>query len=151
MVSAGAAPVTAGPRAWRGRAILRAAVPAALIAAAVGLALPRVASYGAAWASSAPLTWPYALLIGLLLVTAVLGQLISNTATALVVIPIALSAAAAFGVSGKPFLMAVNVVAGTLAVVASRVMFAGTVITGGVVSGPAATVTWKLPSTVLPA
>ena len=52
---------------------------------------------------------PVPLLIGLILITAVLGQLISNTATALVVIPIALSAAAAFGVSGKPLLMAVNV------------------------------------------
>jgi di/tricarboxylate transporter len=52
---------------------------------------------------------PYPLLFGLILLTAVLGQLISNTATALVVIPIALSAAAAFGVSGRPMLMAVNV------------------------------------------
>jgi di/tricarboxylate transporter len=52
---------------------------------------------------------PYPLLIGLILVTAVLGQLISNTATALVMVPIALSAAAAFDVSGKPLLMAVNV------------------------------------------
>ncbi len=38
MVSADAGPVTARPRAWRGRVILRAAVPAALIAAAFGLA-----------------------------------------------------------------------------------------------------------------
>jgi di/tricarboxylate transporter len=52
---------------------------------------------------------PYALLIGLVVLTAVLGQMISNTATVLVVIPIALSAAAAFGVSGRPLLMAVNV------------------------------------------
>jgi di/tricarboxylate transporter len=52
---------------------------------------------------------PYPLLLGLILITAVLGQLISNTATALVVIPIAVSAAAAFGVSGRPMLMAVNV------------------------------------------
>jgi di/tricarboxylate transporter len=52
---------------------------------------------------------PYPLLLGLILITAVLGQLISNTATALVVIPIAISAAAAFGVSGRPMLMAVNV------------------------------------------
>ena len=37
---------------------------------------------------------PYALLAGLFLLTAVLGQLISNTATALIVIPIAVSAAA---------------------------------------------------------
>jgi di/tricarboxylate transporter len=44
---------------------------------------------------------PYPLLIGLLLVCAILGQLISNTATALVVIPITVSAAAAFGVSAR--------------------------------------------------
>ena len=44
------------------------------------------------------------------LLTAVLGQLISNTATALIVMPIALSAAAAIGVSpAEPMLMAVNV------------------------------------------
>jgi di/tricarboxylate transporter len=49
---------------------------------------------------------PYPLLLGLILITAILGQLISNTATALVVIPIAVSAAAAFGVSGRPMLMA---------------------------------------------
>ena len=52
---------------------------------------------------------PYPLLLGLILITAILGQLISNTATALVVIPIAVSAASAFGVSGRPMLMAVNV------------------------------------------
>jgi uncharacterized membrane protein YbhN (UPF0104 family) len=63
-VSADAGPVTAGPRAWRGRAILRVAVPGALIAAAFGLALPRVASYHAVWASIDAMTWPYALLVG---------------------------------------------------------------------------------------
>ena len=36
---------------------------------------------------------PYALLAGLFLVTAVFGQLISNMATALIVIPIAIAAA----------------------------------------------------------
>jgi uncharacterized membrane protein YbhN (UPF0104 family) len=56
-------PAAAGPRPWRGRAILRAAVPAALIAAAFGLALPRVASYRAVWASMDAMTWPYALLV----------------------------------------------------------------------------------------
>ena len=35
---------------------------------------------------------PYSLLIGLFVVIAVLGQLISNTATALIVIPVALAA-----------------------------------------------------------
>jgi di/tricarboxylate transporter len=54
---------------------------------------------------------PYPLLIGLVLITAILGQLISNMATALVVIPVAVSSAAAFGVSVRPLLMAVDVVA----------------------------------------
>ncbi|GHJ44051.1 SLC13 family permease [Catellatospora sp. TT07R-123] len=54
---------------------------------------------------------PYALLLGLFLLTAVLGQMISNTATALIVIPIALSAAAELGVSARPVLMCVTVAA----------------------------------------
>ncbi|MBV1853787.1 SLC13 family permease [Catellatospora tritici] len=54
---------------------------------------------------------PYALLLGLFLLTAVLGQLISNTATALIVIPIALSAAGELGVSVRPVLMCVTVAA----------------------------------------
>jgi di/tricarboxylate transporter len=54
---------------------------------------------------------PYALLIGLFVLTATLGQLISNTATALIVIPIALSAAGDMGVSARPVLMAVTVAA----------------------------------------
>lgn len=54
---------------------------------------------------------PYALLAGLFVLIAVLGQLISNTATALIVIPIALSAAAELDVSPEPVLMAVNVAA----------------------------------------
>ena len=54
---------------------------------------------------------PYALVAGLFLMVAVLGQLISNTATALIVIPIAVSSAAELGVSSRPVLMAVNVAA----------------------------------------
>jgi di/tricarboxylate transporter len=54
---------------------------------------------------------PYALLFGLFLLTASLGQLISNTATALIVIPIATSAAAELGVSARPVLMCVTVAA----------------------------------------
>jgi di/tricarboxylate transporter len=54
---------------------------------------------------------PYLLLLGLSLLTATLGQLISNTATALIVIPIAVSAAADTGVSVRPMLMAVTVAA----------------------------------------
>ena len=54
---------------------------------------------------------PYALLVGLFLLTATLGQLVSNMATALVVSPIAVSAAAGMGVSARPLLMTVTVAA----------------------------------------
>lgn len=54
---------------------------------------------------------PYALLVGLFVLTAVLGQMISNTATALIVIPIALSAAAELDVSVRPVIMCVTVAA----------------------------------------
>lgn len=52
---------------------------------------------------------PYPLLVGLFVLTVVLGQLISNTATALIVIPIATSAAATLDVSTRPVLMALAV------------------------------------------
>ena len=54
---------------------------------------------------------PYLLLAGLFVLTAVLGQLISNTATALVLVPIAASAALETGVSERPLLMGVGVAA----------------------------------------
>jgi di/tricarboxylate transporter len=52
---------------------------------------------------------PLALLVSLFLLTALFGQLISNTATALIVIPIAVSAAAQLDVSPKPVLLCVLV------------------------------------------
>lgn len=52
---------------------------------------------------------PHALLAGLFLLTALLGQLISNTATALIVIPIAIAAAGQTGVSTRPVLMSIAV------------------------------------------
>jgi di/tricarboxylate transporter len=58
---------------------------------------------------------PRALLFGLVLLVFALGQLISNMATALIVIPIAVSAANELHVSPKPMLVAVAVgVAGAL-------------------------------------
>jgi di/tricarboxylate transporter len=54
---------------------------------------------------------PYALLAGLFVLTAILGQLISNVATALIIFPIAVVAAADLGVSARPVLMSVNVAA----------------------------------------
>lgn len=54
---------------------------------------------------------PYALLAGLFILTAVLGQLISNTATALIVIPIGIAAADSIGISPKPVLMSIAVAA----------------------------------------
>lgn len=55
---------------------------------------------------------PYGLLAGLFVVTAVFGQLISNTATALIMIPIGASAAAELGVDVLPILMSISVSAG---------------------------------------
>jgi di/tricarboxylate transporter len=52
---------------------------------------------------------PYALLFGLFVLTTVLGQLISNMATALIVIPIALETAKDLDVSVRPVLMCVTV------------------------------------------
>jgi di/tricarboxylate transporter len=52
---------------------------------------------------------PYALLLGLFVLTAALGQLISNMATALILFPIALSAAHDLNVSARPLLMCVTV------------------------------------------
>jgi di/tricarboxylate transporter len=52
---------------------------------------------------------PYALMIALFLLTATLGQLISNMATALIVLPIAVSAAVELDVSVAPVLMSINV------------------------------------------
>jgi di/tricarboxylate transporter len=54
---------------------------------------------------------PYALLAGLFVLTAVLGQLISNTATALIVIPIGVASAKVLGVSPEPVLMSTAVAA----------------------------------------
>lgn len=54
---------------------------------------------------------PVALLAGLFVMTAVLGQLISNTATALIIIPIGVAAATTMGVSPRPVLMSTSVAA----------------------------------------
>ena len=54
---------------------------------------------------------PRALLAGLFVLTAVLGQVISNTATALIIIPISVVAAVEMGISPQPVLMCVAVAA----------------------------------------
>jgi di/tricarboxylate transporter len=54
---------------------------------------------------------PYALIAGLFVLTAILSQLISNTATALIIIPVAVVAAGEIGVSPRPVLMSVAVAA----------------------------------------
>jgi len=51
---------------------------------------------------------PTALLAGLFIITAVFGQLISNMATALIMIPIAISASTELGVSIEPVLMSLT-------------------------------------------
>jgi di/tricarboxylate transporter len=54
---------------------------------------------------------PYGLLAGLFVVTALFGQLISNTATSLIMIPIAVAAATELGLDLRPVLMSVCVAA----------------------------------------
>ncbi len=50
---------------------------------------------------------PYALLAGLFILSAILGQVISNTATSLIIIPISVVAAQQMGISVQPVLMCV--------------------------------------------
>jgi di/tricarboxylate transporter len=52
---------------------------------------------------------PYVLMVAMFLLTAVLGQIVSNTATVLIVTPIAVSAAAATHTSVQPVLMLIAV------------------------------------------
>lgn len=52
---------------------------------------------------------PYALLAGLFVFSAIMGQVISNTATSLIVIPISIVAAQQMGISIQPVLMSVGV------------------------------------------
>jgi len=54
---------------------------------------------------------PYLLLVGLFVLTAAMGQFVSNTATALIMVPIAVSAADELGLSTRPFLMFMTVAA----------------------------------------
>ena len=54
---------------------------------------------------------PHVLLLGLFVITAFFGQLISNTATALIMIPIAITAATDFGISVRPVMMSLTVAA----------------------------------------
>lgn len=54
---------------------------------------------------------PYALLLGIFIITAVFGQLISNTATALIMIPIAITAASDMSISVRPVMMSLSIAA----------------------------------------
>ena len=56
---------------------------------------------------------PIQLLAGIFILTAVLGQFISNTATAVLVAPVAIGAAAQLGVSPYPIMMTVAIAAST--------------------------------------
>ena len=56
---------------------------------------------------------PYAVIAGLFVVTSLFSQFVSNTATAVLVAPVAFQAAVEMGVSERAFLMAVAVAAST--------------------------------------
>jgi di/tricarboxylate transporter len=53
---------------------------------------------------------PYVALAMLCVMTLVLGQLISNTATVLILAPVAIAVATSLGLSVQPFMMALTVV-----------------------------------------
>jgi uncharacterized membrane protein YbhN (UPF0104 family) len=56
-------PPDARPRPRRGGKVLRTAVPAALVAATFGFAVPHFASYHSVWASMQAMMWPQVLLV----------------------------------------------------------------------------------------
>lgn len=90
---------------WQTIVLLGGLIPLSTAISSSGAA-DRIASVllGAVGTSS-----PYLLLIAIFLLTATLGQIISNTATVLIVVPIAVAAALETGISPAPVLMLVAV------------------------------------------
>ncbi|MFO8033222.1 MAG: SLC13 family permease, partial [Desulfohalobiaceae bacterium] len=88
---------------WQTIVLLGGLIPLSTAISSSGAA-DRIASVllGAVGTSS-----PYLLLIAIFLLTATLGQIISNTATVLIVVPIAVAAALETGISPAPVLMLV--------------------------------------------
>jgi di/tricarboxylate transporter len=83
---------------------------AALMPLSTAIEATGSASLLGAWLVNALGPWgPTALLAGLFVATASLGQVMSNTATTLIVIPIALSAAKGMGISPHPVMMSLCV------------------------------------------
>ena len=85
-----------------------------LVAGMIPLSTAMEVSGAAGWAADilvdlADGSHPRVLLFGIFVLSAVVGAVISNTATALIVIPIALSAAADLDVAAQPVMMAVGV------------------------------------------
>lgn len=85
-----------------------------LVAGMIPLSTAMEVSGAAAWAADilvdlADGSNPRVLLFGIFVLSAVVGSVISNTATALIVIPIALSAAADLDIAAQPVMMAVGV------------------------------------------
>jgi di/tricarboxylate transporter len=85
-----------------------------LVAGMIPLSTAMEVSGAAAWAADilvdlADGSNPRVLLFGVFVLSAIIGSVISNTATALIVIPIALSAASDLDIAAQPVLMAVGV------------------------------------------
>ena len=94
---------------WRVVVLLAGVLP-------LGIALQN--SGGADWVAKHALGWiggfgPVATLAAVYLLTAILTEVMSNNAAAVLVVPIAMSAAEALGVDAKPFLVAVAFAAST--------------------------------------
>lgn len=90
---------------------------------------------------------PHVLLFGLSVLTAVFGRLISNTATALIVIPIAISAADELSISTRPVLMSVAVAAAasflTPIATPANLMVMGPGAIGSVTTGGSGCCCWR--------
>ena len=89
-----------------------------LLAGVLPLGIALQNSGGADWVAKHALGWiggfgPVATLAAVYLLTAILTEVMSNNAAAVLVVPIAMSAADALGVDAKPFIVAVAFAAST--------------------------------------
>jgi di/tricarboxylate transporter len=102
--------IVSGAQAWRAVSWSTIVLIAGMIPVSVALTQSGAAELAAGWiVGVVGDSGTYGLLAGLFIITALLGQMISNTATALIMIPIGLSAASDVGVGVPVVLMSIAV------------------------------------------
>lgn len=111
LMLSGCVPIT---KAYKGISWTSVIMIAAMIPMGIALQKTGIAqSTSSALVASLGAIHPVALLAGIFLLTAAFSQTINNSATAVLMAPIALMAASSLGVSPKPFLIAVAISAST--------------------------------------